>query len=50
MFRSSWLTWITEPKPQVRDLEKDMEIIRQFYAGITGKHPEKQGEVQLRSS
>lgn len=24
------------------DLEADMKIIRKFYAGITGKHPEKQ--------
>ncbi|MFN8444279.1 MAG: lysophospholipid acyltransferase family protein [Caldilineaceae bacterium] len=32
------------------DLEKDLAVIREFYAGISGKHPENQGEVQLRSS
>lgn len=32
------------------DIEYDLAIIRQFYAGITGKHPSKQGTIQLRSN
>ena len=31
------------------DIEKDMEIIRQFYANKTGRYPEKQGRIRLRS-
>jgi 1-acyl-sn-glycerol-3-phosphate acyltransferase len=31
------------------DIEKDMEIIRVFYRGKRGKHPEKQGEIKVRS-
>jgi 1-acyl-sn-glycerol-3-phosphate acyltransferase len=30
------------------DLEADMELIRQFYAGAVGQHPERQGEIVLR--
>jgi len=31
------------------NIEKDMEIIRKFYDGKTGRHPEKQGEVRVRT-
>jgi 1-acyl-sn-glycerol-3-phosphate acyltransferase len=31
------------------DLEKDMAIIREFYAGIRGKHPENTSPVVIRS-
>ena len=30
------------------DLEADFEIIRRFYAGAQGRHPERQGEIRLR--
>lgn len=30
------------------DIEADMEIIRRFYAGAQGRHPERQGEIRLR--
>jgi 1-acyl-sn-glycerol-3-phosphate acyltransferase len=30
------------------DIDADFEIIRAFFAGITGKHPERQGTVQAR--
>jgi 1-acyl-sn-glycerol-3-phosphate acyltransferase len=30
------------------DIEADFESIRAFYAGIVGKHPERQGVIQLR--
>jgi 1-acyl-sn-glycerol-3-phosphate acyltransferase len=30
------------------DIEEDMKIIRNFYSGIKGKQPEKQGEIRLR--
>ena len=30
------------------DIEADMQIIRNFYSGIKGKKPEKQGEVRVR--
>ena len=29
------------------DIEKDMEIIRVFYRGKTGRHPEQQGEIRV---
>ena len=29
------------------DLRADFEIIRNFYAGIVGKHPERQGALEL---
>jgi 1-acyl-sn-glycerol-3-phosphate acyltransferase len=32
------------------DIEKDMEIIREFYADKTGKHPQNQGAIELRQS
>lgn len=31
------------------DLEKDMAVIREFYAGVQGKHPEKTSPVVIRS-
>lgn len=31
------------------DLEKDMALIRDFYAGVRGKHPEKTSPVVIRS-
>jgi 1-acyl-sn-glycerol-3-phosphate acyltransferase len=30
------------------DIQADFEIIRAFYAGITGKHPERQSAIQIR--
>ncbi|MCH7965562.1 MAG: lysophospholipid acyltransferase family protein [Bacteroidetes bacterium] len=30
------------------DIDADMQIIRNFYSGIKGKRPEKQGEVRVR--
>jgi 1-acyl-sn-glycerol-3-phosphate acyltransferase len=30
------------------NLEADFEIIRRFYAGAQGRHPERQGEIRLR--
>jgi hypothetical protein len=30
------------------DIDADMEIIRRFYAGAKGRHPERQGEIRLR--
>lgn len=30
------------------DLEADFEIIRRFYAGAQGRHPERQGEIRVR--
>lgn len=30
------------------DIEADMEIIRRFYAGAQGRHPERQGEIRLK--
>jgi 1-acyl-sn-glycerol-3-phosphate acyltransferase len=30
------------------DIKEDMKIIRNFYSGIKGKRPEKQGEVRVR--
>jgi 1-acyl-sn-glycerol-3-phosphate acyltransferase len=32
------------------DIQADFETIRAFYTGITGKHPERQGAIQLRAS
>ena len=29
------------------DIQADFEVIRDFYAGIVGKYPEKQGEIEL---
>jgi len=29
------------------DLKADFEIIREFYTGIVGKNPNKQGEIVL---
>lgn len=29
------------------DLYADFEIIREFYTGITGRHPEKQGPIRI---
>ncbi len=29
------------------DIEADFEFIREFYAGVTGKHPHQQGEIRL---
>jgi hypothetical protein len=31
------------------DIEADFETIRSFYAGITGKHPERQGSIEIRA-
>ena len=30
------------------DIEADFEAIRAFYANITGKHPERQGAIEIR--
>ena len=30
------------------DIEADFELIRSFYAGIVGRHPERQGMIQVR--
>ena len=30
------------------DIQADFEPIQAFYAGITGKHPERQGAIQIR--
>lgn len=30
------------------NIEADMEIIRRFYTGAEGRHPERQGEIRLR--
>lgn len=30
------------------DIEKDMKIVRAFYKGKTGRHPEQQGEIAIR--
>ena len=30
------------------DIQADFEIIRAFYAGISGKHPERQGAIHIR--
>jgi 1-acyl-sn-glycerol-3-phosphate acyltransferase len=30
------------------DIEKDMEIVRAFYKGKIGRHPEHQGEIAVR--
>jgi 1-acyl-sn-glycerol-3-phosphate acyltransferase len=30
------------------DIEKDMRIVRAFYKGKTGRHPEQQGEIAIR--
>ena len=32
------------------DIQSDFETIRAFYAGITGRHPERQGAIQIRQS
>jgi 1-acyl-sn-glycerol-3-phosphate acyltransferase len=32
------------------DIQADFAIIRAFYTGITGKHPERQGTIQLRQA
>lgn len=32
------------------DIEKDMQIIREFYADKTGRHPQNQGAIELRQS
>ena len=29
------------------DIHADFKIIREFYSGIVGKHPHKQGEIKL---
>ena len=29
------------------DIQADFEIVREFYSGIIGKHPHKQGEIAL---
>jgi 1-acyl-sn-glycerol-3-phosphate acyltransferase len=31
------------------DLEADFEHIREFYSGITGKYPQKQGEIRIET-
>ncbi len=30
------------------DIDADMEKIRDFYQGVVGRHPERQGEIRLR--
>jgi 1-acyl-sn-glycerol-3-phosphate acyltransferase len=30
------------------DIEADLAVIREFYSDVTGKHPERHGEIQLR--
>lgn len=30
------------------DIEKDIKIVRAFYKGKTGRHPEQQGEIAIR--
>lgn len=30
------------------DIQADFSIIKNFYSGITGRHPHKQGEIQLK--
>jgi len=32
------------------DLDADLERIREFYAGVMGRHPERQGEIRMRPS
>jgi 1-acyl-sn-glycerol-3-phosphate acyltransferase len=32
------------------DIQADFETIRAFYTGITGKHPERQGAIQIRQA
>jgi len=32
------------------NIEKDIVIIRKFYEGKTGRHPEKQGEIRVRTN
>jgi 1-acyl-sn-glycerol-3-phosphate acyltransferase len=32
------------------DIQADFESIRAFYTGITGKHPERQGGIQIRQA
>jgi len=29
------------------DIQADFMVIREFYSGIVGKHPQKQGEIEL---
>ena len=31
------------------DIEADLDEIRRFYAGVTAKYPEKQGDIRIRS-
>jgi len=40
--------WIGPPLVPSGDLVADMDVIREFYAGSTGKHPEKMGTIVLR--
>jgi hypothetical protein len=32
------------------DIDADFAAIRAFYANITGKHPDRQGAIEIRSS
>jgi 1-acyl-sn-glycerol-3-phosphate acyltransferase len=32
------------------DIEADFEVIRTFYSGIVGKHPKRQGAIQIRQA
>ncbi len=32
------------------DLDADLERIKEFYAGVMGRHPERQGEIRMRPS
>ena len=32
------------------DIQTDFAVIREFYAGITGRHPHGQGEIKLRDA
>jgi 1-acyl-sn-glycerol-3-phosphate acyltransferase len=32
------------------DLDADLERIREFYAGVMGRHPERQGEIRMKPS
>ena len=32
------------------DLDADLVLIREFYAGVVGRHTERQGEIRIRPS
>jgi len=32
------------------DINADLALIREFYSGIAGKHPERHGEIKLRAT